>query len=180
MKVIYPEGAMSLLDLLSDCNSEHVWKKLSSGELEAFHWETDRGYINPISPRKWLKNVKVMETKDGIGRVVTFHPVEMLEKGDLRWILTGLKGGWHIENDQVIVVEKAARALFPRRDMEADQGGRPEHPARAWYAERGYLRGELTIKELQREMEKATNTRAPTENAIRNWEKKAQKPPAKT
>jgi len=60
-------------------------------------------------------------------------------------------------------------------------GGRPKHPAFAWYEERGFDRRGLSMKELQREMKRATGRKWPGESTIRSWENDFQgKPPTET
>ena len=60
------------------------------------------------------------------------------------------------------------RAAFPARS-----GGRPRHPAYDWYANRGFDRGRLTIKELQKLMEHEFGGSPPGVMTIRDWEREA-------
>ncbi len=78
---------------------------------------------------------------------------------------------------------RAFRKALPSatRPSAALLGGRPKHPAFAWYEERGFDRRGLSMKELQREMEQDTGRKRPSENTIRDWEREFQrKPPAET
>ncbi|MBX9452038.1 MAG: hypothetical protein KL801_09385 [Mesorhizobium sp.] len=63
-------------------------------------------------------------------------------------------------------------------------GGRPEHPAKKWYFDRGCDRERrgITMKMLQAEMPKDAAGKPPSENTIRGWEKEysRQKPPTES
>ena len=60
------------------------------------------------------------------------------------------------------------RAAFP-----VSSGGRPKHPAYDWYANRGFDRDGLTLKELQRLMEDDLGRPPPAPTTIRKWEREA-------
>ena len=60
------------------------------------------------------------------------------------------------------------RAVFP-----VSSGGRPRHPAYDWYANRGFDRGRLTIKELQIRMQDELGRDPPAPTTIREWGLKA-------
>lgn len=74
-----------------------------------------------------------------------------------------------ISHDAATAVSKAIRLnLRP-------QGGAPEHPAKAWYAEQGFERRHRSMKQLLREMGAETG-RTPSETAVREWERVAKIP----
>ena len=60
------------------------------------------------------------------------------------------------------------RAAFPARS-----GGRPRHPAYDWYANRGFDRDRLTMKELQKLMKDDLGRPPPAPMTIRGWEREA-------
>ena len=74
---------------------------------------------------------------------------------------------------RIFVSEAVAEAVRAALKPPSATGGRPEHPAKAWYAKRGFERGDLSIKELQREMQDATGVKPPGETTIRDWERSA-------
>lgn len=67
-------------------------------------------------------------------------------------------------------------SLFTWRQNQTFEktSGRPEHPAKAWYASQGYKRKGRAIKELQRQMAEKTGVKPPSPSAIYEWEKLAE------
>jgi len=73
----------------------------------------------------------------------------------------------------VLILHDAATAVSNAiRSESRPQGGRPEHPAKAWYAAQGFDRRDRSMKQLLREMEAATG-RAPSVSAVCAWERAA-------
>lgn len=90
---------------------------------------------------------------------------------------------WHgaqIYVPTAVAKDAVRRAISSMTDVSS--GGRPEHPAKKWYFERGCDRSGKTIKQLQAEMPKNTDGTPPREGTIRLWEKEfsRQKPPTKS
>jgi hypothetical protein len=73
----------------------------------------------------------------------------------------------------ILIPQDAATAVLNAiRAVAKPQGGAPEHPAKAWYQAQAFERRGRSMKELQRQMQAATG-RAPSETAIREWERAA-------
>lgn len=177
--MILPEGARDLVELAREVGARNVWHALSDGRLPAYHLDESTGTLREIARSEWMRRVNVVE--DG-GDVARRHPVEMLERGDLSWIVTPRRHGpgQRVGSDPVLIDETDARELFtPEKAPEKapEKVGRPQHPAYEWYAGRNFQRGGLSINALQRQMEIELEVEPPAENTIRNWEKGAQKPP---
>ncbi|WP_084421822.1 hypothetical protein [Henriciella litoralis] len=75
------------------------------------------------------------------------------------------------DGGQIFIPHAFAKKIIERITPKA-KGGRPEHPAKVWYQERGCDRGGMTMKELQRQMNAAVGS-APSESIIRTWEREA-------
>ena len=177
MITILPEGSIRLTDVCAEHGANEVWQKLMSGRLIAFHWDCRQsGEFIAIATAEWAKMVRAF---DDNGMAFERHPAELLAEARTDWLECAYRWGV-VEDDPVIVRASDVMAAFGRTRAGSDQGGRPEHPARAWYAARGFSRGGLSLKELQAAMMQATGEEPPAQNTIRNWEKEAQKPPAKT
>lgn len=89
-------------------------------------------------------------------------------------------GGHLILPEQVY--EEFVRKYYGAKPVIEVAGGRPRHPAHDWYAERGFHRNGMSMKELQSEMPVDDNGKPPSETTIRAWESEnlQRKPPAET
>lgn len=72
-----------------------------------------------------------------------------------------------------LLVRSADIDAWRRGQKPPNKGGRPEHPAKSWYAGQGFKRGDRTIKVLQKQMEDATGKDPPSPTTIREWERSA-------
>lgn len=89
------------------------------------------------------------------------------------WHLRELgRAGW--DRAECLLPDDVAKDAIRRvlaKLTTGSKGGRPEHPAKAWYAKQGYDRAGRSIKQLQREMEEATGVPPPSPTTIREWAK---------
>lgn len=117
--MILPDGAILLLDLTAKHEPENVWRKLSDGRLQTFHWETETGNIRVIPSSEWLRHVRAT---DETGQVVSLHPVELIKRNDLSWLFSigGHGPGRLVGDDPILVEADDAARLFPDQDAATD------------------------------------------------------------
>lgn len=72
-----------------------------------------------------------------------------------------------------LLVRSADFKAWQKDRKSRNKGGRPEHPAKSWYAGQGFERGNRSMKVLQKQMEAATGKEPPGETTIRDWERSA-------
>ena len=192
MRTLLPPNTRLLLDYAKENGIDETWRRLCSGSLVAVHWHKQSGKMRSIDQSVWLANATYVAPG---GKVITAHPADMIEAGNLSWIRSGSYVDPFVGDDPVIVpyftIEEVisvidtlvaigresggpGEAKMAPDELEAKRkGGRRTHPAKAWYAQQGFERGQRTMNELQREMENDLKCAPPAEQTIRDWESEA-------
>lgn len=100
-------------------------------------------------------------------------PSSLLRLGLLRTFDHRLRALHEWDGSTILLPDNVAADAVRRALAVLDAGlqsGRPEHPAKAWYAARGFDRGGATIRELQDEMRNTLGVEPPKDRTIRKWE----------